>query len=201
MSARPFSSYIQHSWVNTAKCGLKITLSMCNNSSSTCGSRSKTSSPAPATCPSFRAWTRATSSMTGPRLVFTMKTPFLHCESVSAFNICRVCGVRGQCSEIMSGSAQISDNGTKRAPNSSSSSCGSGLRLAYMISTPHGFILLTTSSRQLTWIFRSIPFQSHPNLLSPESSLSSSISGPAHYAKYLTWHFYLSYPSPWQTPE
>src|ERR1044071_301060 len=61
------------------------------------GSLDKTSRPAPAIFPEFKAWARAASSIKSPRLVLSRKALGFIQESRSALISARVCGVSGQC--------------------------------------------------------------------------------------------------------
>ena len=70
--------------VDAPRCGVATTLSRANKGESVQGSVAKTSSPAPATRPSFKASNRAFSSSTPPRAALMMRTDGLTFLSASA---------------------------------------------------------------------------------------------------------------------
>ena len=81
-------------------CGVATTRGNVASAQSVGGSFWNTSSPAPPTWPLCSAASSAASSISSPRAVLMMRTPFLHLLNRSALNSRLVCSVLGRCSEM-----------------------------------------------------------------------------------------------------
>ena len=111
--------------VDAPRCGVSTRLgALRNGESAGSGSVSKTSSAAPATCPSCNALSSAASSIKPPRAQLMMRTPrFVFCSRASS-RMWRVSAVSGVCSEMKSALA------SKSSSSSTSSTCRLRARVA-----------------------------------------------------------------------
>ena len=110
-----------------AACGVTTTraCSASRRPTSSGGSVSSTSSPAPARRPPSRASSRAAPSTSPPRAVLTSTAPGLAAARNAASTRCRVCSVRPRCREITSLVATSSSSPTSRTPSPGRPGAGS----------------------------------------------------------------------------